>query len=99
MTKLVVEVYGKKRCSLCLGAVDVVKKVNKEVPFHFKYVDIDSTSDLKRKFEDEVPTIFISGKKAFKFKVDKEEFKKRVRKEFIKAGMSRVSSKRQDLTG
>ena len=90
MTKLVVEVYGKKKCCLCKEVRQVVDRVNADIPFHFKDIDVDSSEELLRRYGDEVPTIFINGKKAFKYKLDEAEFRKRVRKEFIKAGMSRV---------
>jgi glutaredoxin len=93
MTKLLVECYGKKDCCLCKEAKEVIGRVREEIPFQFKEVDIQSSEDLFRRYKEDVPTIFINGKKAFKFKVDEEEFRKKVRKEFIKAGIVRVWNK------
>lgn len=93
MTKLLVECYGKKDCCLCKVAKDVISKVRADIPFQFKEVDIMASDELCRMYEENVPTIFINGKKAFKFKVDEDEFRKRVRKEFIRAGISRAWEK------
>lgn len=101
MTKPIVEVYARKDCSLCklrgcalcTDALSIVGKVNREVPFQFKEVDIDLSEDLARRYAGEIPTVFINGKKAFKYKVDEAEFRKQVRKEIIKAGISRLSKK------
>jgi glutaredoxin len=90
MTKLLVECYGKKDCCLCKDAKEVIARVKADIPFQFKEVDIGASDDLFRMYKEDVPTIFINGKKAFKFKVDEEEFRKRVRKEFIKASISRA---------
>ena len=81
-------VFGKKslitNCAICMEVCETINKVNKEVPFNFKEVDITTNDDLHRRYKDDVPTIFINGKKAFKFKLDEEEFRKKVRKELIK---------------
>ncbi len=93
MSSPTVEVYSKKGCGLCKEAKEIIGRVRGDLPFTFKVVDISTNDDLLRRFNDHVPTIYINGKKAFKFKVDEVEFRKRVRKEIIKAGISRVSKK------
>lgn len=93
MSKPVVEVYAKKGCCRCKEAREVIGRVNMDIPFLFKEVDISATDDLFRRYSDHVPTVYINGKKAFKFKVDESEFRKRVRKEIIKAGLVRLVNK------
>ncbi|OGP17436.1 MAG: hypothetical protein A2V21_301995 [Deltaproteobacteria bacterium GWC2_55_46] len=96
-----IEVYARKDCALCklqgcalcMEALSVIGKVSQDVPFQCKEVDIDSSDDLMRKYTGEIPTVFINGKKAFKYKVDEAEFRKKVRKEIIKAGIFRLSKK------
>ena len=78
--------------------MNIVGKVNLEVPFQFKEVDIDLSEDLARRYVGEIPTIFINGKKAFKYKVDEAEFRKQVRKEIIKAGISKLYSKKEHFS-
>lgn len=94
MSQLIVEVYGKKGCILCKEARKVVGKVNDDTPFHFKDVDIASSDDLFRRYDGDVPTVFINGKKVFKFKVDEDEFRKRVRREIIKVGLFNNAQKK-----
>jgi glutaredoxin len=106
MTKLLVEVYAQKNCSLCgiadrlncalcKEAKEIIGKVNEEIPFQFKEIDICSSEDLYRRYKEDIPTIFINGKKAFKYKVDENEFRKRIRKEIIKAGLLKLWNKKQ----
>lgn len=106
MNKLVVEVYASNNCSicglakeidciLCKEAREIVGRVNTEIPFQFKEVDIGVSDELRRKYMKDIPTVFINGKKAFKFKVDENEFRKKVRKEIIKAGIMRLWNKKQ----
>ena len=98
MANLVVKVYRKKGCTLCTKASKVIGRVNEEMPFELREVDITLSDDLARRYGDNIPMVFINGTKAFKYKVDEGEFRKKVRKEFIKAGLSKLSSKRVHYT-
>ncbi len=107
MTRLIVEVYARKDCklcgyykkhagcALCKDVASTINKVNSDIPFHFKEVDINGSEDLFRRFKEDIPTVYINGRKAFKFKVDEAEFRKVVRKEIIKVGMQRLWDKKQ----
>ena len=35
---------------------------------------MDADSELRRQFNDEVPVVFIDGRKAFKYRMDEQEF-------------------------
>jgi len=89
-----VEAYVREGCALCDEAIDVISNVHEDMPFILKRVDITSSEDLFRRYHASVPTIFINGIKSFKFKVDEEEFRKKVRMEIIKAKVRRISSKK-----
>lgn len=93
MANLVVKVYRKKGCSLCTKASKVIGKVNEDMPFELREVDITLSEDLARRYGENIPMVFINGTKAFKYKVDEGEFRKKVRKEFIKAGLSKLNRK------
>ncbi len=95
MSNLIVKVYGKKGCTRCKDASKIIDKVKADMPFQFTEVDISLCEDLSRRYSDDVPTVFINDTKAFKFRVDESEFRKKVRKELIKAGISRISRKKQ----
>ncbi|MBI5047888.1 MAG: glutaredoxin family protein [Deltaproteobacteria bacterium] len=93
-----VEIYSKKGCCLCKKAKELISKVNAEVPFSFKEVDITASEDLFRKYKEDIPIIFINGKKAFKFKVDEIEFRKKVRIEQIKSRLSKLCDKKEHFS-
>ncbi len=105
MSQPLVEVYASKdcllccsnkfHCTLCHEARDIISKVNADIPFQFKEVDIQASEELARMYAEAIPTVFINGKKVFKFKVDEAEFRKKVRKEIIKAGIMKLWSKKQ----
>lgn len=106
MTKPLVEVYARKDCarcvcpqgddcSLCTDATEIINRVMTDIPFEFREVDICSSEDLLRRYKADIPTVFINGKKAFKYKVDESEFRKKTRKEIIKAGILKLRSKKE----
>jgi hypothetical protein len=37
-------------------------------------VDVDSNAETRRLYNDEVPVVFINGHKAFKYRMDEQEF-------------------------
>jgi hypothetical protein len=37
-------------------------------------VDIDSDPQLRQRFNDEIPVVFIDGRKAFKYRMDGRQF-------------------------
>ena len=42
--------------------------------FNWRDVDVDSDPDLRREYNDQVPVVFINGRKAFKYRMDEQEF-------------------------
>src|ERR1035441_7115307 len=44
-------------------------------------VDVDMDSELRRQYDDEVPVVFIDGRKAFKYRMDEREFLRRLASE------------------
>lgn len=69
-----VVVYTRKGCHLCHIVKESLIKLHKRGGFSWREVDVDSSDDLRRQFTDEVPVVFIDGKKAFKYRMDEQEF-------------------------
>lgn len=91
---ITVEIYSKKGCCLCKKAKELIDKVGSELQLCVKEVDIAASEDLFRKYKEDTPLIFINGKKAFKFKIDEGEFRKRLRIELIRSSMSKMWNKK-----
>jgi glutaredoxin len=69
-----VVVYSRKGCHLCEVVKESLTKLSRSNGFHWHEVDVDSDEELRRKFTDEVPVVFIRGRKAFKYHLDEREF-------------------------
>jgi len=69
-----VVVYSRKGCHLCEIVKETLAKLHKCGGFTWQEVDVDSNDSLRRQFSDEVPVVFIDGRKAFKYHMDERDF-------------------------
>ena len=76
--KIKVEIYSKPECHLCDEAKSVLVKVQQEVPFDFLEVDITCNRELFTEYKEQIPVVFICGKKAFKFRVNEKELRRKL---------------------
>lgn len=69
-----VVVYSRKGCHLCEIVKESLTKLSRHAHFKWQDVDVDSSPELRRQYSDEVPVVFINGRKAFKYRMDEREF-------------------------
>ena len=69
-----VVVYSRQGCHLCEIVKASLHKLSRATPFRWREVDVDADEQLRRQFTDEVPVVFINGRKAFKYRMDEREF-------------------------
>jgi glutaredoxin len=67
-------VYTRKGCHLCEIVKESIVKLARRGGFVWREVDVDGDEQLRRQFNDEVPVVFIDGRKAFKYRMDEQEF-------------------------
>src|SRR5919201_953171 len=73
-----VVLYSRKGCHLCELVKESLQKLERRGGFQWREIDVDSAEDLRRQFNDEVPVVFIDGKKAFKYRMDEKDFLRRI---------------------
>ena len=73
-----VVIYSRKGCHLCEIVKETLSKLQRRGGFQWREIDVDTDDDLRRQFTDEVPVIFIDGRKAFKYRMDEKEFLRRL---------------------
>ena len=73
-----VTLYTRAGCCLCVDAKQVIAAARERVDFDYAEIDIDSDEELVRLYNDEVPVITINRRKAFKYKIDMNEFLKKL---------------------
>jgi glutaredoxin len=67
-------VYSRQDCHLCEIVKETLMQLQAEADFQWREVDIDTDADLRHKYNDEVPVVFIDGRKAFKYHMDARQF-------------------------
>jgi glutaredoxin len=70
--------YSRQGCGLCDEMKEVIRTVASEIPIEMEEIDIDGSPELRAKFGDEVPVLFIDGRKAFKYRLTIKQFEKRL---------------------
>lgn len=75
-----VRIYSRRECHLCDVAKDTIERLASEfrLPLAIEVIDIDTDPVLHDLYTNEVPVIFVDGRKAFKYRVDERAFLARV---------------------
>jgi len=73
-----VTLYTRAGCCLCVDAKQVIEAARRRAEFEYCEVDIDSDAELVRVYNDEIPVITINGRKAFKYRIEMNEFLKKL---------------------
>jgi len=76
-----VTLYSRHGCHLCEEMRAVVASVERELPLEVDEVDVDGDAALAAAYGDEVPVLFVNGRKAFKYRVDAAALRARLRRE------------------
>jgi glutaredoxin len=66
--------YTRKGCHLCEVVKESLLKLHRRGGFQWSEIDVDSDEKLRREYNDQVPVVFIDGRKAFKYRMDEREF-------------------------
>ena len=69
-----VVVYSRKGCHLCDVVKETLAGAQGKASFQWREVDIDTDPDLQQRYNDEVPVVYIDGRKAFKYRMDEQQF-------------------------
>jgi glutaredoxin len=69
-----VVVYSRKGCHLCEVVKESLTKLSRRGTFTWSEIDVDGDHELRRQYNDEVPVVFIDGRKAFKYHMNEQDF-------------------------
>lgn len=76
-----VEILSRPDCCLCDEAKKVIERVAAEYAIEVRVVDISGNSELEARYGHEIPVVFVGGRKAFKYRVDEAELRRRLSRE------------------
>lgn len=67
-------IYTKPSCCLCTKVWEQLTKLQEQYSFAIREINILEDSEAYNKFKEEIPVIFVNGKKAFKYHLDEKAF-------------------------
>jgi hypothetical protein len=67
---------------------EVIHQVVRHYAVEIQEIDVDTSPDLQEKYGNEVPVLFINGRKAFKYRATARELEQRLTRQ-ISAGIIR----------
>ena len=70
--------YTREGCCLCEEMKEAIRKVAADAPLDLEEIDVDAAADLKEAYGEEVPVLFVNGRKAFKYRVTVRELKQKL---------------------
>jgi glutaredoxin len=74
-----VVVYGGRGCHLCEVATELLWRERERLGFSLREVDITGDPELEAAYREQIPVVFVDGRKAFKYAIDPAELERRVR--------------------
>jgi glutaredoxin len=76
LSKVHVIVYSRPGCHLCDEAKEAIAVAQCEASYTLDEINIETSRDLLRKYQFDIPVISIAGVEAFRHRVDATEFRK-----------------------
>lgn len=73
--------YTRRECCLCEEMKAAIHVVAERTSVDVEEIDVDSSLQLVEQYGNEVPVLFINGRKAFKYRVAANELERRLRRE------------------
>ncbi len=73
-------IYSKPDCHLCDEIKVQLKKLQRRHRFELSEVNILEDPEALNRFKEEIPVVFINGRKAFKFHLDEQEFLRKLQR-------------------
>jgi thiol-disulfide isomerase/thioredoxin len=76
---MLVQIYGREGCHLCLEAAQLVAKLRQENEFNVEYIDIDSSPDLSCQFRCSIPIVTFNGGQRVALRISEERLRRALR--------------------
>ena len=76
-----VVVYSKPGCCLCNELKQQLQRLGAGQRFELREVNILEDKQAFERFQEQIPVVFINGRKAFKYRLDEKEFLRRLARE------------------
>ncbi len=78
MSRPVIVLSGRPGCCLCDAALDVVRRVSRDIPLELEQRDITEDDALHLAYLERIPVITIDGEEALELEIREDELRKRL---------------------
>jgi glutaredoxin len=75
---VILRLYSRPDCHLCVEMEALVVRLAREFGAGLEKINIETDPGLEAEFGQEIPVLFINGRKAFKYRVSEHELRKRL---------------------
>ena len=73
--------YSRPDCCLCEEMKAALAQVRQDILFDLKEIDISTDPALEARFGQEIPVLFVNGRKAFKYRLTAGELRRKLGRE------------------
>jgi glutaredoxin len=73
-----VVVYSKPGCHLCDVVKQTLTSLEGQGGFLWREVNIEDDPELRRLYWDQIPVVFVDGRKSFKYRMSERDFLRRL---------------------
>lgn len=63
-------VYGREECHLCQDMIAALREIRAQTPFTLNIIDVDSDSDLQKRYGTLVPVLMANGQEICHYHLD-----------------------------
>jgi len=77
---LILRLYSRPECHLCVEMEAVVARLAREFGATLEEINIETDPGLDAHFGQDIPVLFINGRKAFKYRVSERELRARLQR-------------------
>jgi len=78
---LTLTLYSRPDCCLCEEMKAVLAQVRRDISFDLEEINISTDPELEARFGQEIPVLFVNGRKAFKYHLTASELRRRLARE------------------
>jgi glutaredoxin len=70
---LKITIYSKPDCHLCEEAKAIIERFSDRYPLEIEMINIEQDPTLYEQYRNDIPVIFLEGRKLFKYRVDEKK--------------------------
>ncbi len=86
MSAVQIDFYTKSDCHLCHEALDVLKKLQKELDFEIRSVNISESSEFMTRYQYSIPVATLNGQTILKHRADEKMLRRILSRQMAQGG-------------